>query len=274
MNKIAFFLLIISFLAFQTASSNCPQIGQFGAHFSEEFLYWVGNEKGLGFTNHSANVLTTDDFTHNSVINPTFKWDFGFRLGGGYTQSNCQWSYQTYWTYLRSKAETQKSVNSGSPDFLGIYPIWSMGPDTLAGDYVSSASSSWRLFMNMIDLIAQYNSSCFFNRLILMPFLGGRGVSLSQKLTAQYSGGTFFNGVDHNVLHSSYLGAGPRLGLNADCYLAYGLSLFGRAAAAPIFGRFHIKQRETYLGNLRFSRSTVKHRLLLGADFAAGLRWK
>jgi len=284
-----------------------------GGFVSAEALFWIANESGLGFTNEPANVLSTDNFTSNPVFDPSFEWEWGFRLGGGYIQDQRHWGYEVFWTNLKAKAHGQKSFNSGAPDFEGSFPIWSIGPDTLVGDYVSSSSSSWHLTMNLVDLNAQYRfclgkcgrSPCeavsplkrkqlfanrkkkgcieeakppdyepWFDRVDLIPFIGIRMVILDQSLSARYEGGTFFSGVDLNSLECDYWGGGPRLGLIANYFMAYGTSLFGRAALAPLYGRFDLKDRETYLDAVRFDRSNVLHHWLLSVDFAAGVSWK
>lgn len=266
--------IVILGLATPLTAFDCLESCKPGWNFSDAVLYWYGNEQGLGFTNKPADILTTNDFTQNSVVNPTFKWEWGFRLGIGYTEPNRQWTFKGFWTSIESKAHGHKYVNPGAPDYEGIFPIWSMSPDTLVGDYVTQANSNWHVHTNIGDLIAQYNFACFCDELTLMPFAGLRGVVLSQKLTAKYSGGTFFTGLDVNTLHNRYYGGGPRFGLNVDYYLACGFSIFGRGAVAPLFGAFHIKQKEKYLDALRYSSHNIAHNSMLSTDYEIGLRWK
>lgn len=240
-----------------------------------DLLYWTACEQGLGYTNEPADVLVTDNFTENSVIDPKHYWEWGYRIGAEYTQPCVEeWTYQGYWTYLKSSAHGETTYNSGPPEFMGIYPIWSMGPDTLEGDYVSSAREHWHLYTNIFDLNVQFNCPCFCNGLGVKPFLGGRGVMLNQRLVAEYEGGTFFSGVDVNKLRSNCFGAGPRFGFNADYCLGCGIEIFGRAAIAPIFGQFRIKQRENYLDSTRFRCSLVRQDFLLSTDYEIGLRWR
>lgn len=267
-------LSVLGLLAPLNSYGYCPDSDKVGWNFSDALIYWGGFEQGLGYTNKPADVLTTDDFTQNSVINPTFKWEWGFRMGIGYTQCDHQWTYKAAWTHLESKAHGRTSYNSGPPDFLGIYPIWSMSPDTLASDYVSTASANWHLHTDIADFIFQYNYGCFCDRLMVMPFVGIRGVLLSQKLTAKYEGGTFFSGIDENTLRSRYYSGGPRFGLNADYYLACGFSIFGRGAVAPLFGTFHNTQHETYLSNTRYEHSNTNNPVVLSTDYEIGLRWR
>jgi hypothetical protein len=266
-----FWILILSIFASQAFSESLYAPGW---NASAELLYWRGHAHGLAYTNKPSEVLFTDDFTLKPVTRPDFEWELGYRLGAGYTTCNCAWTFEGYYTYLTSRARGKKSFNSGAPEFLGIFPIWSLSADTLASDYVSAAASHWHLRLNMLDLNAQYNFPCLCERLALIPFLGVRGVSLDQKLQAEYAGGTFFNGTDQNSLKNYYLGAGPRFGLNADFFLNSDFGIFGHIAIAPLFGHLHIKQRETYLENLRFHRSRGTQHYVLSTDFSLGLRWQ
>lgn len=258
----------------ENACGECCDATKPGWNFSDALIYWLATEEGLGYTNKPADVLITDDFTTNPVKKPTFKWEWGFRLGLGYTQPDRQWTYKGYWTHIESKAHGNVSYNSGAPDFLGIYPIWSMSPDTLASDYVSSATSSWRLHTDIVDFIVQYNYSCFCDRLTLMPFVGIRGAVLTQKFSAIYEGGAFFSGQDSNTYRSRFYSAGPRFGLNVDYFLACGFSLFGRGAIAPLFGSNRITAHETYMEQDRLRDKTFNHNTVLSTDYEVGIKWK
>ncbi len=271
--------LLIPQLSFSACGDEIPvgtsgRVERTGWGVTGELLYWYAHEQGIGYTNRPADVLTTDNFTKGSVVRPSFEWELGFRLGTGYMLKDCQWTFQADWTSLKSQAGGHRKVDSGAPEFLGSYPIWSMGPDTLVGDYISSASVKWHLSTNIVDLYAQYNYSCFHERLTLMPFLGIRGAFLNQKLKAKYAGGTFFTGIDVNTLHSHYASGGPRLGLTVDCYLIYGLGLFGQGAVTPLFGSIHVRQKEQYLGKERFHRSREGYHFVLSTDYAVGLKWQ
>lgn len=270
LTKIALTFLVFLLPLFSFASR--LEIDKMQWNVTGALLYWYGKEQGIGFTNKPAKILTTDVFTHHSVINPSSHWKPGFRLGIGYNKESRRWSFRGEWIYLESEASGKKNVNSGAPEFLGTYPIWSMGPDTLKGDYTSSSSSHWHLFTNILDLYAQY--SCLHHRFELMPFAGIRGAFLSQKLKAKYSGGTFFSGADVNTLRSYYDAGGPRFGINGEYYIAYGLILFGRGAVAPLFGNILIKQKEAYLESKRFHRSSTHYHFVLSTDYAIGLKWQ
>lgn len=261
MNTIA---LIWGFLC-HLCAGEAPPVEEKGEwHFSYSVLYWQGKEHGLEYTNQPSNIFVTDDFTQTSVISPSFQWEPGVRLGLGYTQSDCQWTYQAGWTYLQSKGYGQKNVSG----WEGMFPLRSLSPDTLQSDYVTSAQSKWHLSTNLGDLLAQYNWD------FAKPFAGVRFASLNQKFKAKYAGGTFYSGTDVNTFRCQYYGAGPRVGVNLDGCVGAGFSLFGRAAIAPLFGNFDIDETEKYLGASRFDLSKNTYHFLLSTDYELGFQWK
>lgn len=253
--------------------NTCCSTESKGIHIQKELLYWTTSEDGLAYTNKHSDVLTTTDFTQTDLIHPDFHWEYGFRLQTGYTLSYAPWTFQLSWTYLASKATGSRDLNSGPPDFQGIFPVWSMSPDTLAGDYVSTAHSRWHLHSNIIDFEALYHI-CWGERLLITPVIGIRGAILNQKLHVKYTGGTFFNGTDDNIMRNRFSGVGPRAGLALDYYLMCGFGLYGMVAATPMYGHYRISQRENYLDARRFLESKEENRFAFSYDYRIGLKWE
>lgn len=252
--------------------SYCPEQQKTGWDFRDDILYWTAHQSGLAYTNKPADVLVTNNFTTNSLTEPNFEWDYGFRLALGYTICDKSWTFDTAWIHMESKAHGKAQYNSAAPDFQGIFPVWSIGPDTLAGDYVSAASLRWHLHTDIVDVNAQYNfywGECF----LVKPFFGVRLAMLRQKLDARYSGGAFFSGTDENYVRERFYGAGPRAGIDGSYYLTYGFSLFAGGAIDPLYGRFNTSHHEYYLGNQRFDANRHSNHFVLGVDYAAGIKW-
>lgn len=264
--------LAIGIMAPLASYGYCPDQGKTGWIITNELLIWTAHQDGLGFTTKPADVLTTTDFTQNGLVHPKYQWDYGFRFGLAYTTCDRGWTFDLNWANIENHAKKHVGGNSGAPDFEGRFPVWSMSPDTLPGDYVSTARSNWHLHTNLVDLNAQYNF-CWGERLLVMPFFGVRFASLTQKLSAKYAGGTFFSGVDINRLRSRFYGGGPRLGFNAEYYLMNGFSLDGMFAVDTLWGQYKITQKEEYLGATRLDRENKETRFLLGLDYSLGLSW-
>lgn len=244
-----------------------------GWNFVDDLLYWRAHQDGLGFTNKASNVLTTDDFTHGSIVHPDFDWKYGFRLGLGYTLCDGSWTFDAEWIDIDSKANGKVEHNSGAPDFKGSFPIYALGKDTLAGDYVSESSLNWHLDSDIIDVNAQYNY-LVCQDFMLMPFAGIRGVSFRQKISTKYEGGTFASGQDHTIIRNQYYGAGPRFGANADYRFWRCFSIFGSAAVAPLYGQHKTKAREYYLDVERYRKKGESNHFVLSFDYSIGIQWK
>jgi hypothetical protein len=236
-------------------------------------LYWTAYEEGLGFTDKSSYILTTDNFTNTSLIKPDFHWEYGFRLQGGYTPPCSSWTYKLGWTYLASKATGQHNVDSNAPSFLGIFPIWSMSPNILEGDYVSTSKMRWYLHTNLIDFVSQYSFN-FFECLKVCPLLGIRCAILNQKLHTEYSGGTFASGVCDDIMRNRFVGVGPRLGADATWNMGWGFSLYGLVAGTPMYGWYHISHKDEYLEAELFKRVSNVNQLAVSVDGQIGLQWK
>lgn len=243
-------------------------------HFKKELLWWTADEDGLEFATRHSDVLTTNDFRTKHLHDPDFHWEYGFRLQGGYTPACSLWTFSLSWANITNKATGTLSGNSGAPDFEGIFPIWSMSPNTLIGDYTSTAKLHWHLTTNIIDLDAEYGNFCFWNRLNLVPQVGLRCAILHQKLRVKYEGGTFFSGVDDNVMRNRFIGFGPRFGGSGSYYLFKGISLQGLIAGTPMYGHFYTSHREFYLENKQFTDSHTLNRFVMSFDYKIGVQWQ
>jgi hypothetical protein len=279
-------LLVMLFISFphhigsdcsRDADQYCPTCeGSCGEdsnwHLRKELIYWTTFEDGLAFTNKHSNVLTTDDFTTTHKIHPDFHWEYGFRLGGGYSLPCTNWTCWVAWTNIASKATGQRQGNSGPPEFQGRFPLWSMSPSTLPNDYISKARMRWYLNTNIVDLDAQYKF-CWYT-LEVKPQFGLRIAIIDQKLHTKYSGGTFFSGSDENIMRNRFFGVGPRLGSGFSYYIWQGISAFGLVAATPMYGFFYDSHRETYLDNNLFSAHRRQNRFAWSFDYQFGFQWK
>ena len=240
---------------------------------SKEALYWRAEEEGLSFANKPSDILTTDDFTKKGLVHPNFHWEYGFCLQAGYSPHTSPWSYRIAWTYLASKAAGQQRVDTTSPAWQGSFPVWSMAPSTLPGDYVSYSRMRWYLHTNIIDMDVKYDFSCFKD-FVLSPQLGIRCAILNQKLHVKYEGGSFFSGIDDNLMRNRFLGLGPRAGLNGDYSLGYGFNIRGLVAIAGMYGHYQDSHREDYLEADIFSKSSTTNHLAISFDYKIGLGWQ
>jgi len=246
-----------------------------------ELLFWQPWEKALVATNEKSDVFTTDNFADASPVHPHFEWSLGYRVSSGYLFASDHWDVEASWAHFTSHISQQRSTQ-GDP-FLGMFPIWSLADDTLAGDYVFASDLKWKLTINALDV--QFGR--YFNPiswLDLKPFFGVRSLWVKQHGSVVYQGGIFLigvlqpgislNGSDFIKMKNNYWGMGPRIGLAPRFILGKGFSLNAEGAVSGFAGFFNVEQKETYLDTVRFSRHKHLNRLRWMVDGAAGITWK
>lgn len=248
--------------------------------FGLDLLYWVPNECALVVTNKKSSVLLTDDFTKQSVVHPSFEWDWGYRLSAGKQYPSCCFDLEASWTHYSSNVSQQSSVDS---QVEGSFPIRSLSDDIIAGDYIFDSKLSWRFKVNIIDLqLTRSFRVC--DRFEIKPFLGLRNAWISQKGKVRYEGGIFLIGIitpglsklgsDVIKMKNDYWGIGPRIGVSPKYTLTKCLSIYGDAALSGLLGCFNLYQKETYMDVERYSYDKDYFRIRPIGDLGIGLQWK
>ncbi len=243
-------------------------------------LYWKPWEKALVATNKTADVFVTDDFTNNHVVHPHFEWDLGYRVSGGYLFSSTLWDVEGSWTHFTSDVSEHRSSHGSA--FVGMFPIWSLSNDVIAGDYVFESDLKWKFTVNLLDV--QFGRYFNLHHLDLKPYVGVRSAWIKQRGDVIYQGGIFLigilqpgislNGSDLIKMENNYWGLGPRVGIAPRIILGRGFSLNADAAVSGLYGFFKIRQKEKYLDRVRFSHRAHLNRFCWVGDFAAGVQWK
>lgn len=273
--RIFCFLVATSLYAY----AECDVDQHFCAYRS--LLYWQAHADSIVLTNKPSPVFFTDNFTKSHVIHPTFEWDFGYRLGFGYSFPCQDWDLNLDWTHYETSIHQHRSVSSAN-GLEGMFPIWALSDDIIAGDYITDARLHWKINLNLVD-IELGNSFSFFNYCDLRPYIGLRAAFVRQHASIHYRGGIFLlsilgegislEGTDHIHMKNDFWGVGPRIGIEPEYALGNGFSLYGDAAISGLIGVFSVKQKETYLGAERFSRHHHLTRFRWIGDLSAGVAW-
>ncbi len=246
-----------------------------------DVLYWKPWERALVATNKKSDVFTTDDFTEKPAIHPNFEWSLGYRVSGGYIFGSEVWDVQASWTHFSSHVSQHRSSHGSA--FVGMFPIWSLADDVIAGDYVFESDLKWKISVGLLDL--QFGRDFeVLKWLDLEPYFGLRSAWIKQSGTVDYEGGIFLigilapgvslNGTDQIKMKNNYWGMGPRVGFAPRIILGKGFSINMDAAISGLYGFFNVRQKETYLDKTRFSHHSHPNRLCWIGDLAAGLQWK
>lgn len=275
-------ILLIGLAAWGQASAE----NNFSAHV--DLLYWKAHEKSLILTNKKSPIFFTDDFTKAKVIHPHFDWNLGYRIGVGYSFPCSPWKATLDWTHYDTKVRQHRATNSNDLTNVnnqqGMFPIWALSDDIIAGDYISKASLKGKLSLNLIDLMFNGRSIVCGKCFEILPYAGIRTAWIRQHANIDYRGGIFLidiieagvslEGSDHIYLKNDFWGIGPRLGMQPLFSIGHGFSIYGDAAISALGGVFNIDQKETYLQRERFSRHKHETRLRWIGDLAAGISWK
>lgn len=257
-------------LCLATAHAELPVFSsETSLYFSGALLYWQSHEEDLSFTNQPSSVFTTTDFTKTSLVGPNFSWEPGFRVTADVGFPCSRWALGFHWICYNGKADRSKTAG----EFEGMFPVLSINPDTLVGDYTTSASTNWKLRTNFLDILAEATISCS-NRFSLVPSIGLRNAWIFQSLHTTYTGGSFNAGSDVVRMRSDFYGIGPRFGLTPWISLPKGFGLYAGGAVSLFYGFFRITETETFvdkeIGNIHKSPQGFRW----NGDATIGFLWQ
>lgn len=267
-------------------------------------FYWNAHQDGMeyaikmvgeepGASPSSSTILPLNNVDSGKYRAPDFEWDFGFKLGIGYTTCCDGWDIGAQWTWYRTK--TKDSDKTEGDDTRLLLPLWSaFSPTQGLILYADNIDLEWKLEMNLIDieLGRQFWTSKYVS---IRPHVGLRIAYLKQNYDIQNSGGSW-NARDESIatppvaaqgaynnfieLENDYKGIGIRSGLDSEWNFGCGWALYGNFAASIVYGRFSIDHNEMN----RLTTNLHDKQIVLDAkdsfrasrgmlDLALGLQW-
>jgi hypothetical protein len=236
---------------------------------SADMIVWKAQENGLGFVVKNENgVVYIND---GKIKNPSFDWDFGFKLGLGVNMGHDGWDVYAQWTRLHTDATNTEHQPSGGRLFPTFRNVTFSEPGTM-----SSAHAHWKLHLNMID--AELGREFFVSKwLTLRPFGGLRTAWISQNYKINYNYDAIGD-VLKNRLKNHFWGLGLLTGLDAQWGMGGGWSIYGGGAVSLLYGNFRIREKERLQTPTTTStRALVRNKFNMTdaiTDLEAGLRWK
>jgi len=217
-----------------------------------DFLAWFPSEEASAVW---ADVIKIGDNTSSfGVPDLTFDWEFGFRIGAGYSLEYDQWDTQLYWTWIRAEAHQTQSVSPefipipGGPDLITEF----IHPEFFAADLsdilAQTAKIRWALQFNMFDW--ELGRSYWVSKdLSFRPFLGLKGGWIDQPIELKYenlispTAVTTHSGIEK--AKNNFWGIGPVGGINTKWKLrdfcSHYPSLFGDFSVATLWGTWTYK---------------------------------
>jgi hypothetical protein len=229
-----------------------------------ELLVWRGALSGLEPAFGKTEITTVDQnqklitTLEESDKKPNFSWKAGFRVGAEFLFERC-FNLETDWTHFHGYAGHENQEDK---------------------------HGHWRLHYDTIDLTLAHNFYPCRN-FFLKPFIGLRGAFIDQKLEsnivttktdntqieAPATPETINTTIDDK---EKFWGVGPELGIEADWYLGWDLSVYAMFDAIPYYGNVHTKNHDTdtlikaqYINNVKKENCFNS----IGTDGAIGIRW-
>lgn len=203
---------------------------------------------------------------------PKFKWNLGFRLGGGYKFADSNCGIGVYWTHYNSHTHGDKSHRN---------------------------EHKWKINFDVVDILygCKFDlSNCF----VLTPFGGLRYAKIDQKLrtnfintitdiegstpSSSFSNISSLKGSVNEVLTKSkgnikeeFSGIGPLIGVEGSWDIKCGFSLYGNISVSLLYGIFHVRSKQADVfetgKNINHLRKHIEAcQAVVDAGF--GIRWK
>lgn len=248
-----------------------------GFHVTGQFLYWQTLQANMVYgidqplhANGADQVSLEGNLKKNS-----YRWDPGFRAGGGYMFSPETFDVNLEFTYFHNGAGN--STNLKENRFLkGVFP------NTLDPMYgpITNMQTKADLDYAVLDF---YATHIFHkNENFVMRFLTGvQGAWISKGASIYYKTNFLFDPalaeVAKTVVQNNwkYSGAGLRFGLSMDWFIVGGISLHCEGNFAAIVGRFRSKYKiDQTVGNHFAKTYPSDTRVIPNAQLILGFAWR
>lgn len=268
-----------------------------------DFLYWYSNEGNMPYALVVTSVAEAPGAVTPVIVASNSKhvgtnWDPGFRLGLGWNTSYDGWDVDANWTWYHNNQSNSTSVPAnfshlGSNFYPSVGQQAIIDPWLDAGVFHSAfadsgntylfdtVKSSWKLFLNQVDLNLgrKYWLSKSFT---MRPYAGGRGAWATTNFRNQ---ALRISGVDYldftDTFKDKFWGVGLMTGFQPEWHITSTFSLFSNFDASLLWGRFKMKKSEDYTRLISGASQTAINNNFISnfskmttmVDLAFGLRW-
>ncbi len=230
-----------------------------------EPLFWHARINGTAFA-YTNNRNTIGLPTKGDTQEVRFGWDFGVRVGAGYSFDYDGWDLLL--NYLHYSTTEQENVFT---NIMGI--LMPQKGTTLIGVGVREARSQMSVFVDSIDILLgrEYFISPY---VAIKPAFGFKSSWFDIKQKTSYTGGAFLDVNSYYVTDKSYFwGIGPKIGAGTEWFLGSGFSLSTTLAAALQYGHFDVSyfQQQSNTANQDLRIRENRHQFAPEIEFGLGL---
>ncbi len=217
-------------------------------YMTADFIYWKAKEDGLDYAfSGTTEGFSAESAEKGSIRQPRFRYEPGFKLGGGLKFRHDGWDAFAQYTWLRANHHGGHHGH-GSDEQSNI-----MMPRNgqLITFYSDHSSANWSLKLNMLDLELGRNF-WISKHLTLRPFIGMKFDWMRQNFNVKYDdidtgavGDTYLDDADvHMKMKESQWGVGIRSGLNTAWYMWKNWCVFGDIALSGMLNDFDVTRKD------------------------------
>ena len=241
-----------------------------------DYLLMTAHQGGMEFA-----LLDTNTWAYNispgevcGFGNSDKRWDWhsGVKVGLGFFLNHDAWNIDAEWMWLHIKENCSYST-TGNDYYVPLMGggAWQSDPNT-----AKQASAKWKCEYNTVDfkLAHPYHISRY---LVASPHFGLRMAWLDQNLLFRYSGTYTYPTIDGLRVKGTndFWGVGTRAGFDSEWLLGSGVSLFGKVAAALLYGKFDTNETDNLSTDDAYHLETSHkfYRIIPNMNINVGLSW-
>lgn len=219
-----------------------------------EFLYWTADSSALYYAQDMQFFQTTPG-NSDALVYSMFgelhrvgsSWNPAFRVSGTYHFFDDKWDVTLGWTRFAGDKSSSYEINDPIGTGQGLLTLWGHTSHQDA-DYASCASGKWDLKINTFDI--EWARSFMVGRKFSMrAFAGPRIAWIDQTFDIHYDYlGAHAVAPNHPSIkgsitaNSDFRGAGVRGGFDLLYTFNKNWGIFGKTAAATLYGRYNGEQ--------------------------------
>lgn len=215
-----------------------------------DFIYWKAHQNGLEYAASGYNndwpgaPVAGAQVDTGTVKDARTRWEPGFKVGLGLEFEHDGWDLYAQYTWLapQSHSHDGNSITDTDTTYV-VEPLLASG--ALADSALTSASSSWRLHYNVIDL--ELGRNFFLSRFLTMrPHFGLKSAWLNQRFNVEYNYATALGSFVQDQVNQKQRswGLGIRAGLQPVWHFARCWGLYGDFAMSAMYTYFKDKLHE------------------------------
>lgn len=276
-----YFVFVFLFTGLLQASAPKAKTSSADYFVDVDFLYWQALEGGLDygisrdyqFPSPNPPLFGGNISAQGELLFGSYDWNPGFRVNFGKQYPNLFWDVEGNFTYFYTKGkQTSTPVRGGV--LRGTYP-------SLSGSEGLTAAEN-RVYLHYLTSELTFARHFSLHRFFVRLIGGLKAASLDRNRTIYYFDTTNqvtlnYSPQNNITIDWKFLGAGPEGGLSGNIELGYGLSIYGKASVAGLYGYHKLKSSSFFPQLTTFPMQDIKptdHRIVWNTQLLAGIGWR